>query len=159
MTATYMTRLLILALVLTHATAALPQPKPPQVPPGDDVIVPLRLGEPAPFTGQLYGTATALRWANWLEWYRRQREIEFTLHRSLLQAETTLRLELVQAERAHGERQSQDLRLRLTESRTKLQDLQNEHDSPPWYRQSWFWFGSGAFLATAAFVVGLLATR
>ena len=40
------------------------------IPPGDDVIIQMGKGEPAPYDGQLFSTDTALRWSFWLQQYK-----------------------------------------------------------------------------------------
>jgi hypothetical protein len=72
------------AAMLLPCVAAAEGPVPPQyllplpelklqtIPPGEDQIVPLRKGDPAPFAGQLFSQETALRWGNWMQQYQTQ---------------------------------------------------------------------------------------
>src|SRR5574343_718010 len=63
-------RVLCLSLmaVLTTSTAKGQDVK--DIPPGSDRVVPIKEGDKAPFSGQLFDNPTALRWANWVDQYR-----------------------------------------------------------------------------------------
>jgi len=40
------------------------------IPPGDDVIISIQKGEPAPYDGQLFSVDTSIRWSFWLQQYK-----------------------------------------------------------------------------------------
>lgn len=63
------TLLLLSVLLFPLPGAAQEAPRPPNTPEGVDRVVALREGQPAPFSGQLLDTDTAIRWTFRLEWY------------------------------------------------------------------------------------------
>jgi hypothetical protein len=62
-------RLLIIIVVLSFVLPVQAQ-QLLTIPEGDDVIVPIREKQPAPFDGQLFNNDTALRWGFWLQQYQ-----------------------------------------------------------------------------------------
>jgi hypothetical protein len=118
-----------------------PTPLTP-VPPGPDVISPLKQGAKAPFDGQLFDAPTALRWANYLQ-----------------QCHLRLRLDVEEQERVDGLeidllRKKLELeRLQYTQVtgdlQKKLFEVQAAVDNPPWYRS----VGFGVVLGVVGSVV------
>lgn len=81
------------------ALAAAQPPTPPRIPAGDDRIVALRRGEPAPFDGQLLDTDTAIRWTYRLEWYDSELQRQYQLRLDglrVLEESWELRLSVVE---------------------------------------------------------------
>ena len=64
--------LLLLLIALTPSRTLASESGIVDIPPGDDVIVPITKGSISPITGQVFESATSLRWANWLQQYRFQ---------------------------------------------------------------------------------------
>lgn len=93
-------RILTILLALLVATTAVAQPPtPPRTPEGDDRIVLVRRGEPAPFDGRLFDTDTAIRWTLRLEWYDREVTRQYQLRLdsiAVTEANYQLRLDLVE---------------------------------------------------------------
>ena len=103
------------------------------VPAGNDVIVPVRKGEPAPVDGQIFDNDTALRWANWLVQYKTLLKTKIELQKKLCAIDT----DLAQQKLAIEEEKNQKV---VTDLETKLQKAQTEAADPPFYRT--FWFGA-----------------
>jgi len=125
--------LCVLALLISQVASAEP-PKVESIPPGDDVIVPLRKGDTAPFTGQLYSQDTALRWVNWIVQYRRRLELDVKREKDLRLVEVEHYSKLLKLERSRSEEMESSLRLRLKSSEDKREELQKRLNDPPWYQ-------------------------
>jgi len=154
--------LITLAILLSSVTAKAddadnPYRLPPPIitlPEGDDSIIPLTKGQPAPFSGQLYSTDTALRWGFWLQQYK------YRLDKDITQCHQLEDIELSYQEKKYTILQDQynstvshynDL-LRKSEAAR----LQAEEDAknPPFYQTATFGLGLGA---VGAFVVTALS--
>lgn len=135
---------------VSHAVIPWTPFAPVQVlPPGDDKIVVVREGEKAPFTGHLYDTNTALRWANWLEQYRVRLKTDVDSTRQLAE------LSLGRCEEKSALVQTQ-LQASVTQEQQRATMLQIKLDQgPPFYRTFWFGFATGVVVTGVA--VGLTA--
>ena len=123
------------------------------IPPGDDRIVPLRKGGPAPFDGQLFDNNTALRWGNWLLQYKFRLKADVDYQKKLGEADVELwkkKYDLVENKyvTVTGDYQKQVFDLRSDVAKYKDEAL-----NPPWYRTPTFGFILGV-VATGA-VIGL----
>ncbi len=142
-----MRKLLAIFLVCSYSQLSLAQPK--DIPPGEDKIVPLKQGEPSPFSGQLFENNTALRWAYWLAQYK-----------FLLRSQTEL-----EKKKAELEINSYKDRLNLVESSYRLQitglqtQLTQATAPRPWYQSPWFFLALGASLTAGAFTTGILLLK
>lgn len=87
---------IILLVVLTSANA---YGQVQAIPPGADDIRELKLKEPAPIAGMLYSPETALRWANYLEQFKKLLPLSVQKERDLCQASLTLQDKTNQAAR------------------------------------------------------------
>lgn len=134
--------LLVVVWLAPSAAWADPAPLVP-VPPGDDQIEVVKKGEAAPFTGQLFGNATALRWANYLQQchFRLAADVEF--QRKTDQAEVDYQKRLVAIEAEKYARVVADLE-------AKNRQLQVAQADPPFYRTVWFGVVVGAVAMGAA---------
>jgi len=120
------------------------------VPAGDDVVVVVKKGDPAPFTGQLFDQATALRWANFLQQchFRLQADVDYQKkYDSAALQFTQKQLDLERTEYATV---SKELQRKLTEAQAQLAE------GPPWYKTATFGIAVGVVFALAA-VVGTTA--
>ena len=151
---------LIVLVTLLWAAAAQAQDGAPvpdgdvDVPAGSDVIVVAREGVAAPFTGQLFDQATALRWGNRIVRYRMRihlLEEELTATRTAYDTSMTERLRL-QAE-SFG-REIDGLRTDLRDQAARYEgELARYRNQPFW--ESWgFAFGMGALVV--AVIVGVV---
>lgn len=123
------------------------------LPPGDDNIAAVSKGQPAPFTGQLFDTNTALRWGFWLEQYKLHLKLDVDtalktcavnqLHDQQVQA---IQLQASQAV-------EKDLRARLLQSEKDRLAAEEEARNPPWFRTREFGFIIG--VVGSAVVVAL----
>lgn len=136
------------ALVSNMALADLPVQT---VPPGDDKIVVVTQGQPAPFTGQLFDNNTALRWGNWLQQYK---------FRLTLDVDTQKKLDQIQIDLLAGKLQFERDQYKVVTGDYQVQvaTLQEELRNPPWYKSPWFGFGCGivasvVLVSATAFVI------
>jgi hypothetical protein len=108
-----------------HAQEVIP------VPPGQDVIIPVRKGATVPDDGQLFDNATALRWANYIVQYKNLVVTNKELDQKVCAADTSLaatKLELMQKQ---YDTVTKDLQDKLTKS-------QEAQANPPWYHTTTF---------------------
>jgi hypothetical protein len=143
--------LVLVGVLLPRAAAGQTRPLA-DIPPGDDRIVPVTKGVPAPFDGQLFDTPTALRWANWLEQYRIRLKLDVETAQRLAELETSLLNEKLDLERAQYKQVTEELNKRVSV-------LQEELRNPPWYKTTWFGIalgvtGSFALVGATAWIVG-----
>ena len=118
------------------------------VPPGEDVIVVVKKGDPAPFTGQLFDNATSLRWGNWLLQYKLRLKIDVEYIQRVDAAELEYQKKLVTIE------QTKYLSV-TTELQKTVTGLQNQLANPPFYQT--FWFGMTVGVALSVVAVGFVA--
>lgn len=130
-----------LALCLSISLIASPlhaQTKPVvDVPPGEDNIVVVKKGEPAPFTGQLFDPSTALRWANWLEQYKLRLRTDVELEQKKAELGVALWQQKYSIQKDFYEQQ-------LTLSLRTQNELLAKANDTPWYRSVWFGVTLGA---------------
>ncbi len=121
------------------------------VPPGENVIVVLQEGARAPFTGQLFDQATALRWGNRTVRYRMRihlLEEELQVCHTEREASTERQLQIVEASYT---REIEGLRTDLRDQAARYEAELARFRDPPFYETWGFAFGMGA-LATAVVV-------
>jgi len=142
-------QIFVLLLVLTLARPAVGQVRSIEtLPPGEDRIVVLKLGDPAPFAGQLYDNNTALRWANWLKQYRLRLDLDVRTQEDICAVRMQALSESLVIERGHYDDMSHAYQ-------AKVADLEFELNHQPWYRSPWLGVALGAVL-TAGAVVGVV---
>lgn len=159
--------LLVLALLLSSAPAQA-QDAPEgdvDVPPGADRIVVAREGVAAPFTGQLFDQATALRWGNRIVRYRmriRLLEEELEATRAEYEASIATRIRIVDESYARQlelqaesfEREITGLREDLREQATRYEGELARYRDPPFWESWGFAFGMGVLVTGV--VVGVI---
>lgn len=139
--------LLSLFLLLFCAPAGGQELKLDPIPPGDSHITVVRQGEPAPYQGQLFDDATALRWANWLKQAKLVYRIDMEALHKQNEADHKLQEQKLLL-------QQEQYNLVVTEYSRKLKEAEQDSRNPPWYRTMWF----GAVLGgTAVAVVGVVS--
>jgi len=137
----------VLALLLLPHNALAQTPAPIEaIPPGEDVIVPLPKGTPAPFDGQLYDNSTALRWANWLRQYKLRLRVDVQEQKDICR----VRQDAAQQE-LRAERDKYNAVVKMYDRR--ILELKNDYEHPPWYRSPTFYIGAGV-VSTLLVVVG-----
>lgn len=147
-------KVFVASLLLPAIALADPLPTPQVVtyPPGEDKIVVVHKGDAAPFTGQLYDDATALRWAVWLRQYRDRYGIDLQAE----QESCKVRLEQTKAlgavDVAAAKDSAADLRTRLQASEAARLKAEEELRNPPFFSRPGTWFGVGV-VATIAISV------
>lgn len=127
------------------------------IPPGDDKIVPLRLGQPAPFEGQLFDPATSLRWANWLKQYKLVLQIDREYGSKTCKAQTDFLQEVLVLERQKFDSVTQDYRKREADLRTENLRLQDR--GVAWYQTVWFGAIVGVVVTSTAVGLGVYAAK
>lgn len=119
------------------------------IPAGQDQIVPVKKGEPAPFEGQLFDNNSALRWGNWLLQYKALVKNNKELDQKICQADVDLgqkKYDLAQQEYTRVTAELQD----------KLKKAEDALANPPWYRTQGFGAAVG-ILATVLVIGGTAA--
>lgn len=146
----------VLTLLLSAAVSA---QEIQNIPPGEDVIVPLSKGQAAPFEGQLFNTNTALRWGFWLEQYKFHLKLDIdtalktcAVNKEHDQQILTLRLDADQKIEA-------DLRARLLASEKARLAAEDESRNPPWYRSREFGTITGVIGSAVVFVLSIYAVN
>ena len=125
---------IFVACLLLPATA-LAQASPPiqPIPTGDDKIVPVREGEKAPFTGQLFDQPTALRWGNWLLQYKYRLQWDVQKEKSVCLVEVEYRDKVLQIEKDRARAVETDLMERLERAEAARLAAEEEARNPSWY--------------------------
>jgi len=147
------TLLLVVALMAFAGSAGAQEPAPIEtLPSGEDIIVPLRLEEPAPFQGQLFSNDTALRWANWLVQYKLRLQLDVQEQKSLCEVRTNAlkKKHLIDQEKYNTV---------VLDYKVKLSDAEYRANYPPWYKDFWVGTTLGAITVSAIglVIVGVAA--
>lgn len=169
-----MTRVVAFLLALSFATPVAAQdsgpadPHPgvpftaPDIPPGNDVRVVVRLREPAPFEGILFDPQTLVRWTNRIQWLEQRLHLEHELHVTAEEAARAAFARQLQSTVASYEREREwsdgelaRTREDLAASRAHVARLERR----PWYRSFGFGMGLGAGLVLTAGILGFMAGR
>ncbi len=127
------------------------------IPPGDDQIVILKKGQPAPYDGQLYSAPTALRWANWLQQLRARLELDVQKEKDTCRVETKFRDSLLTIESSRNEAVRKDMTSRLTraeEARLKAEEIAR---NPPFWKTPEFGVLIGAVAVAGVFALSVWA--
>jgi len=137
--------LLVMIPSAAHADPTVATPLIP-VPSGPDVISVVKKGEPAPYDGQLFDQATAIRWANFLQQANTRLRLDPMYQYQVDKVEIDALKQVVALEQNKYKKVTDELETRLT-------DAQKEATNPPFYKTASFGFGMGV-LATVVVVVG-----
>jgi hypothetical protein len=119
------------------------------LPPGEDNIVVLKKGDPAPFTGQLFDQPTALRWGNYLLQYKFRLQADVELQRKLGGLDLQLAEKKLVLEKELYTKVTTDLQAKLDAANKRLAV------GPAWYETPTFGFAAG--IVTSLVVVGVTA--
>ena len=115
------------------------------IPEGEDQIVLLERGSPAPFSGQLFSSGTALRWGNWLEQYRVQTPLLLDTQSRMCLTEIQYRDSVIEVKDDAAEKIQEDLMARLERVEEKNAHLQAQlNRGPRWYQGRTFGIVVGA---------------
>lgn len=143
----------VLVVVLLLPTTVLAQAPPLQdIPPGEDKILPIREGEKAPYTGQLFDQSTALRWGNWLLQYKYRLEWDAKREQQVCLVEMEYRDRLLMVEKERSSFVEKDLLQRIERSEKARLAAEESARDPSWYRSRDF----GIVLGVAG-TVGIMA--
>lgn len=149
--------------VTTRPLIPVPQLKLDYVPPplipvpaGDDKIVHVEMGEPAPFTGQLYDPATSLRWAHYLQQAKLRLRVDVLAEREQCNAYLQYMGRRIDLEVTYSDAVEQDLRARVLELEQRNVDLSDEVQNPGFFKSPGFWFGVGVLATGLTVGLGVL---
>jgi len=121
------------------------------IPPGDDTIVSLEKGKPAPFDGQLFSIDTALRWGFWLQQYKLRLREDVELAQKKCEVELTYKTKELEIATKYNDTVEKDLTDRLLKSEKRTIEWQDEALNPPFFKSLTF----GVILGTV--VTGTIA--
>lgn len=121
----------VLLLFLWSANASAQAAPLQPVPPGDDVIISVKKGDPVPLAGQLFDQATALRWANYLQQCKTRLVADVELQKKVDEAQITFLNQVIDLEREKYKQVVADYQLRLGKAEAEVL-------SPPFYKTVWF---------------------
>ncbi len=145
---------LTLALLLLPVYALAEEPEIRAIPEGTDKIVAVKEGEKAPFSGQLFESATALRWANWLAQYKLHLDGWNMYQNKLNDLDTRYwdkRLVIVDEAR----KAEQALYLaKINDQQANIVSLTKQVQDPPFYKTTWFGFLGGVVVTGVAVGLG-----
>lgn len=113
------------------------------IPPGDDKIVPLKKGEPAPYDGQFFDNNTALRWGNWLLQYKFRLKADVELTQKLGATDVELWKNKYSLVEEKYTLVTKDYQKRVADLETQTEKLRFEIANPSWYRSPLFGFVLG----------------
>lgn len=129
------------------------------IPPGDDLIIQMDKGEPAPYGGQLFSTDTALRWGFWLQQYRLRLKLDVETAENKCKVQLEYKDKELQIEKSRAAAMEEDLEARLVRSEEHSLKWQDEATNPSFFKT--FEFGllvgvvvTGAVSAAIAWAVG-----
>jgi hypothetical protein len=126
------------------------------IPPGEDRIQVLREGDKAPYTGQLFDSNTAMRWANWIFQYkfRLKADVEYEKNKCAIDADYFKKVHILERDKYTSV--TTDYQNRMAQQQDTINTLQIEIRHPPFFKTVWFGFIAGALLTGAAVSVGYL---
>jgi hypothetical protein len=96
------------------------------IPEGDDVIISMDKGEPAPYAGQLYSTDTALRWGFWLQQYKFRLKLDVETEQAKCKARLDFKDKELQLQIGKYEAIEKSLETRLKRSEERAIKWQEE---------------------------------
>lgn len=144
-------KLIALLLILTISTPALAQTPISTYPPGDDRIVSIKKGDPAPYDGQLFDTNTAFRWGNWMDQYRIRLKLDVEVQKNIDAVQIAYMNEVLKLER-------QQYATVTTDYQKKVQALEEKLAAPTtWYGTQTFSFVMGAVCMAGVFALSIWA--
>lgn len=125
------------------------------LPPGADSIVPLRMGQAAPFDGQLFSTETALRWGFWLQQYKvhLKLDVDTALKTCAVNQASVEKIQDLQLDA--NQKIQADLQARLLASEKARLVAEDEARNPPWYRSREFGVVTGVVGSVVIFALSV----
>ena len=137
----------------------LPEPQVVTYPPGDDKIVVVKKGDPAPYTGQLFEDNTALRWATWLQQYRMRYGLDMKAEQDSCKVRLEHADDLAAIEKERTAAIEADLRQRLKDTDAQRLKLEDEIRNPSFFKQPGLWYGVGVVSTLAAVAITAYAVH
>lgn len=124
------------------------------IPPGEDVIVTLKKGEPAPFNGEMFDINTSIRWANWLTQYKKKLAADVAKEKALCASELQYERDISSVQEAMYSSENADLKTRLMRSEQGRLQAEHERDNPAWYSTPLFGVAVGVLGAVGLMYAG-----
>jgi hypothetical protein len=125
------------------------------IPPGDDVIIKIEKGEPAPYRGHLYGVDTAIRWAFWLQQYKLRLKEDVEKEQRACKIKLDFKEKELRIEKDRATYVEKDLMTRLTRSEKHSLKWQDKAMHPSFFKT--FEFGLIVGVAVTGAVSAALA--
>ena len=149
---------LLVASVLVPQFAWAEAPPVKEIPPGEDIIVPVKKGVPAPIDGQVFSPETALRWANWLQQYKLRLDWDVKYAEDVCKEETGYRDKLLVIEKGRSAATEKSLRDELLKSEQgRVEAEETAREGPPWYNAAEFGIVLGTVVTAGAFALSIWA--
>jgi hypothetical protein len=149
---------LLLASVFISHLAWAEAPPVKEIPAGDDIIVPVKKGAPAPIDGQVFSPETALRWANWLQQYKLRLDWDVKYAEDVCKEETSYRDKLLVISKEQSAATEKSLRDELLKSEKGRLDAEAVvREGPPWYNTTEFGMVVGTAITAGAFALSIWA--
>ena len=126
-------------------------------PPGEDKIEPIKKGDPAPFSGQLFEPATALRWGNWLQQYQLRLRLDVETEQAICKAQTDYLKDVRAIEKSRNAAVEKDLLTRLKRAEEARLLAEEEARNPAWYNTRTFGVIVGVVSTAAIFSISIYA--
>ena len=149
----------LIALLLLVPQLAWAEAQPvKEIPAGEDIIVPIKKGQPAPFDGQLFDANTALRWGNFLQQYKLRLDWDVKYAEDVCKEETSYRDKLLVISKEQSAATEKSLRDELVKSEKGRLDAEAVvRDGPPWYNTTEFGMVVGTAITAGAFALSIWA--
>lgn len=148
----------VLVVALLAPSVVLAQPSVESIPPGEDIIVPVKKGAAAPIDGQLFSPETALRWANFLQQYKLRLAWDVKYAEDVCKEETAYRDKLLVIEKDRSAATEKSLRDELLKSeKSRIEAEEEVREGPAWYETVEFGIVLGTAVTAGAFALSIWA--
>lgn len=128
-------KLLLFLFVLLLSSAAQAQDSGiVTIPPGDDVIIDLGKGEPAPYPGQLFNDATAMRWGFWLQQYRLRLKLDTEKEQKECKVKLDFKDKELRISQHFSNLKIKDLRARVLRTEKRAVEAEDDARNPSFFK-------------------------
>lgn len=142
----------LFSLAALAEVTPLPAPQVVTYPPGDDKVVVVKKGDPAPYQGQLFDDNTALRWAMWLQQYKARYGLDMKAEQDTCKVKLDHAGALAGIEAERASKVEEEFRGRLAATEAQRIKLEEELRNPGFFKQPGFWYGLGVGTTIVAVV-------
>lgn len=127
-------------------------------PPGDDVIIQMNKGEPAPYQGALYNVDTAIRWGYWLQQYKLRLKEDVEAEKRKCKVHLEFKDKELKLEREKNELIIDDLRTRLGRAEEGRLNAEDDARNPSFFKTFEFGLIVGVIVTSATTAMLLWAS-